>query len=341
VNKRVIWMIGAIEVIGAGCGVTADLSTVVQAVCPPSACGVNGPGIDARGFHSISKSGQVNEAGYKLVRFEKDGVQYKLDVTHGYLTGSRGAVVALSGQALVGARLVLADKDGESRSIRIAQVGQMTFPVGEPDPIETYVFEYPTIATGGWRNLCAQRDLSAVVDPGLDAMGMQPEDSILFEGDRIDLDSKTVAVDPDLDWFNIGCAGHVLSKLHLTRNTIASTSAVPGALSFSGRQATLKLVTADYCGDGTAFTVTGQRLVWQGGQVEYNEPPTTIEAHWGEHGALCLDTPRMAVPTTDEGAIAFPNIWAAITAHCRPPSCQEYDPTGEQRVSGNPGGNDY
>src|SRR5215510_404452 len=330
-------MIGAIGAIGAGCGVTADLSTVVQAVCPPSACGVNDPGIDARGFHSVSKSGQVNEAGYKLVRFEKDGVQFKLDVTHGYLTGSRGPRVVLSGQTLVGAKLVLEDKDGASRSIRIARVGQMTFLIGDPDPIETYVFEYQTIGTGGWRNLCAQRDLFTVVDPGLDAMGMQPDETILFEGDRIDLDSKTVAVEPDLDWFNIGCAGHVLSKLHLTRNTLASTSAVPGALSFPGRQATLKLLTADYCGDGTPFTVTGQRLVWRGGQMQYNEMPASIEAHWGAQGALCLDTPRMAVPTTDEGAIMFPDIWAAIAAHCRPPSCQEYDPTGEQRISGNPG----
>lgn len=359
-SKQVIWVMGAIW--AAGCSVSADLATVEQADvtdiadiididpnrCGPSACGVNGPGIDEHGFHSISKSGKPNEKSFSLVRFEKDGVTYKLDVVNGYLTGTRAPLLmVLAGQNLVGARLVL-DRNGESWTVRIARVGQLQFPVGDPDPIETYVLEYATAGSSDWRNLCGSG--AGVVDPGPDAMGMKRDESILFEGDRIDLGSKTVAVEADRDWFNIGCAGHVLSKLHLTRNTLASTSAVAGAESFSGRQATLKLLTADYCGDGTAFTVAGQRLVWQGGLVEYIEPPMTIEAHWGEHGALCLDQPRMAVPTTREGPIEFPDIWGVITARCHPPRCGEFltrarvgapdvpppVPDVEQRISGNP-----
>jgi hypothetical protein len=346
--KHMTWVMG---MIWAGCGVSADLATVVQAdtepepnKCGPSACGVNDPGIDAHGFHSVSKSGWPNEKGFKLVDFKKDGLSYQLDVVDGYLTGSRMPMV-LAGQALVGARLIL-EASGESWEVRIARVGSMEFPVGDPDPIETYVLQYT--ATGGseWRNLCGMG--AGVVDPGPDAMGMKPAESILYSGDRLDLGSKTVAVDADHDWFNFGCAGHVVSKLHLTRNTLASTSAVPGPVSFPGRQATLKMLTADYCGDGTAFTVAGQRLVWQGGQVQYLEPPVTMEASWSEYGARCLNIPRMAVPTTSAGSLAFPDIWGAILARCQPQPCWESltvtpaansgstpIPGVEQRVSGN------
>jgi RNase P/RNase MRP subunit p29 len=357
-GKYMIWMIG---MIGAGCGVSADLARVEQAdteldiepdpgpyKCGPSACGVNDPGIDEHGFHDLSKSGKPNGKGFQLVRFEKDGVPYKLDVVDGHLVGTRvPLVMVLAGQALVGAHLVL-ERSGESWTVRIARVGHMEIPVGDPEEIETYVLEYATTGHSDWRNLCGNG--RGVVDPGPDAMGMKSDESILFDGDRIDLGGKTVAVDADRDWFNIGCAGHVVSKLHLTRNTLASTGGVPAAVSFPGRQATLKLLTADYCGDGTAFTVAGQRLVWRGGLVDYIEPAVTEEAHWSEHGALCLDTPRMAVPTTEEGSRAFPDIWGAIAARCHPPACGAAPmlvgpggsnvpppvPDVEQRVSGNP-----
>lgn len=355
-------VIGVIGVIWAGCGVSPGPATVVQAdtelgieadieqdKCAPSVCGANNPGIDDHGFHSLSKSGQPNEKGFKLVRFEKDGVSYELDVVDGYLIGTRTPLLmVLAGQALVGAQMVL-ENASDSWRVRIARVGQIEFQVGVADPIETYVLEYAANGRSDWRNLCGRGH--GVVDPGPDAMGLPPDESILFDGDRIDLGPKTVAVDPDRDWFNIGCSGHVISKLHLTRNTLASTDAVPPAVSFPGRQATLKLLTADYCGDGTAFTVAGQRLVWQGGLVEYVDPPITMEASWSEYGALCLNTPRMALPTTNAGALAFPDIWGAILARCQPQPCWEsltvtaaanHGSTPilgvEQRVSANPTG---
>src|SRR6185295_14217582 len=167
----------------------------------------------------------------------------------------------IAGQGLVGAQLAFA-RDGDApRAVRIARVGSMVFPVGSHDAIETYVLEYSSIGLGGWRNLCGEVAQAVAVGPDPEALGLPSDEAILFEGDRIDLVHKTVAVEPDPDWFTIGCSGHVLAKLHLTRNTIASTRSVPGVESFAGRQATLKLLTADYCGDGTAFTVAGQQLI--------------------------------------------------------------------------------
>ena len=61
------------------------------------------------------------------------------------------------------------------------------------------------------------------------------------------------------------------------------------------------MLTADYCGDGTSWTVDGTPLLWQNksGTVEYNsallneDEGTEIEAVWDDKGAVCLSTPRL------------------------------------------------
>ena len=55
--------------------------------------------------------------------------------------------------------------------------------------------------------------------------------------------SLTLNSRADSGWFNIGCAGHTLSKMYLTRNTLASQDAMSGQ--WEERQATLKMLTAD------------------------------------------------------------------------------------------------
>jgi hypothetical protein len=250
----------------------------------------------------------------------------------------------LEGPALVGAQIWI-DRAGEQSVIRVASVGAITFPVGAPDPVETYILEYAMavqgVPNGPWTNICEGLPISTG-DPDLDvleALVIQPQASIMFEGDRIDLATKTVNATPDPDWFNIGCPGHTLAKLHLTRNTIASTGVQNAAQSFAARQATLKMLTADYCGTGVPFTVAGQRLVWRGGDVDYVKPPRKLEARWDEHGAVCLWNPRMGAPTTAEGAIRFPDIEAAIAAECpRPPYCtdlNQWELHGALRISSN------
>jgi hypothetical protein len=80
------------------------------------------------------------------------------------------------------------------------------------------------------------------------------------------------------------------------------------------RQAMLKMFAADYCGNGHAFTVDGQPLVYGDASAWYPltpttdriDPPTgyigTIESLWDEHGALCIDTPRLVDSATIQAA---------------------------------------
>jgi ADYC domain len=330
------------------CAAPAELSTVEQGnrSCPEVTCGVNSPNINYNGFHELAKDGTENDEGFAITGFAQAGLSYRLEVTNGELSGSRRASPRLEHAGLVGAEIQLVRGGRESYRIRVASVGRMPFAVRPAGWIETYVLEYIGAEGGEWKNVCGGR----WVPPDEESTGPQgdlhlrgnPEtygqlelEAILFDQDRFDMESKKLNSRADSGWFNIGCAGHTLSKMYLTRNTLASQDAMSGQ--WAERQATLKMLTADYCGDGTAFTVAGQRLDWQGGGVTYYSPPLALEARWTDQGAACLDTPRMARPSTPEGAAAFRDIEGMIALHCpRPPRCADSDPmttSGGYRIS--------
>jgi hypothetical protein len=54
------------------------------------------------------------------------------------------------------------------------------------------------------------------------------------------------------------------------------------------------MLTGDVCGDGTSFTVHGQPLLWKDEKsvTTFTATPASIEAVWGDTGAVCLNEPR-------------------------------------------------
>lgn len=326
----------------AACAVPDDLSATEQESrpCHGLVCGFNSPEMDHNGFHELAKDGTPNDQGFAIKGLVKAGLLYQLDVSNGELSGTRSGSPRLDHAGLVGAEIHV-ERGRDSFRIRVARVGTMPYFSPPADPIETYVLEYGRVQYGEsptlWTNVCGGRWVPPeeiatgpwgdVKQPGNpETYGQVALESILFDLDRFDLKTMTLNSVPDPGWFNIGCAGHTLSKLHLTHNTIASQGAAH-AKHWAERQATLKMLTADYCGDGTPFTVAGQRLDWQGGGVEYYSAPLALEARWTENGAACLDTPRMTQPSTPEGAAAFPDIEGMIALHCaRPRRCRDHDP---------------
>ncbi len=151
---------------------------------------------------------------------------------------------------------------------------------------------------------------------------MNPEEALVFAGDRIDATRKTMSERADPLWFNFGCASHALAKLFMTRNTIASTEPSFMAPDHAMRQATLKLLVADYCGTGTPFTVAGQLLNWKGYEAEakrdfYTMPNIkNVEARWNENGAICLEEPRVEFSDLKAARSEFPNVRQAIKIEC-------------------------
>jgi hypothetical protein len=98
------------------------------------------------------------------------------------------------------------------------------------------------------------------------------------------------------DWFNIGCAGSALAKLHLNRHTTAGSDSTHQT-SLLRRQAMLKMYVADVCGNGFASTKQGTPLVWENNTI----PPwqtlpgavSAMEGAWGPFGMICMDHHRL------------------------------------------------
>jgi hypothetical protein len=334
--------------------VVLDEATLEQAEgggpCDTLTC-TNSPEVPYAGYHELNVLGLSNAEGISIrsvkgfAQIYKNGVAYRLTVSNSRIVGLHDLLAPLQGDELVDAEIVL--EHGEPKEVlyvvRITRRREIPFPFGPPGTLETYRFVRYLPGPVPPRPPVLCNGPMLVSDPKWAYWtfhGMYPDEVLVFEGDRIHRGAKTMSRKPDNNWFNIGCAGHTLAKLHLTRNTYWTQANPADDLSWQARQATLKMLVADYCGTGRAFTVAGTPLVWKGGHVTFADEPTSIEARWGASGATCVGVPRLNVhpSATDH----FPDdLWTAIAAECPlsvPPVCKSsssYDFLGAPRVSAN------
>jgi hypothetical protein len=352
------WVAAAVLAAAGACATEAPApgSAVTQPIItPPSGgpcasfqCGSNSPVIDTFELHELSlRPGERNaqdfeiEAGRAPMLVQR-GVTYELRVVDGRIGGVLRGERPLEGQALVDATIPVR-RGAAHYELVIRSVRELTYAVAPFDPVEAYTLEWrdrngdhPTT------NLCSNRaelERQLATDPEgaqQELLGLTTAEAVVYEGDRVDADKLTMAPAADDHWFNFGCAGHTLAKLRFTHNTVHSQAPkLPDA--WQQRQATLKLLTADYCDAGVPFTVAGQPLSWQGDAVTYWGQPRSLEARWNERGATCVNEPRMMFPT-ELGKETFPDIWLAIGDVCKVPLCSnlrldDYD--GALRMSAN------
>lgn len=287
--------------------------------CPPWACGSNSPEINFGAFHELNRFGQPNLEGFWISDFKKfeNGAwqPYQPDVVNAMLVAknSAGATVH-TGSSVVG--MVFTIKRGSLPNfvstyyMRVAEFSRTPMwakgPVGTAPTTPTYRFTWstqpPTATTAGTQiNLCGVNN---------EHDGVPDFQAVVYEADRIDSDSIRF-VGEDAAWFNIGCAGHLIAKQHLTGNTkaaavILSMAPTPTKM----RTANLKMLSADYCGGGDPFTVAGTPLRWKDALGRMDNIPTVltnIEARWNETGAICLNVPRVDYGWTLLGYQTFPN----------------------------------
>jgi ADYC domain len=308
-------------VMAAGCAMDRDdtSSSQQEVGCPPYACS-NSDEVIHYGIAEVNVKGVANAQGATLKTslgraqiYTADGAAYDLQVKNGKILGTRHGVVMVAGQQLVGSKLVVMHDSTALFDIHITGVREAVYPIGAPDPLELYVMMWSVPGGTPGKNVC--NGYGEHLDR-FDLMSMHPEETLVFEGTRIDPHTMTVSQTIDADWFSFGCAGHTLAKLRLTRNT------APDNLDWTSRQATLKLLVADYCGIGMPFTVAGVPLRWKGGQMYYFTTPVEVEARWTETGATCLSNPRLL--QLDPPSDLYPDPWAAIQAGCQnllPPPC--------------------
>ena len=282
-----------------------DIATVEQAAgwnwdCEAWGCGGNSPIVDFdHGLHALPTSlASGSPPGFTVTKISKGIYNYNVTVWGAAVSAqSTNNGPTLIGDAINGLTWYLTHSSGAKYKIQIRTRSRTPFwakPNGQLVMTWTYTIEWANDQTNAgtlWHNLCSSPDAT---DP--DNLGMDPFKAVLFEGDVIDAATKQVT-GIDYGWFNIGCARHALGKLHLTGHSQAAYNINPG-FTTSVRQRTLmlKMITADYCGAGPAFTQAGENLQWADAQDLNNyDTAVTMEARWStrENRATCLESPRL------------------------------------------------
>lgn len=327
----------ALSTLVAACGLETSTTEQGLVACPNWACAQNNATLNNRIFHELAEDGTANAEGFQLGPMVKNGVTFQVKVVGTRLVGSNSAST-LSGSALVGAYFYIIDANHQA--IRVYIKGLMPVPVWagpkKGTMLESYRLEWTDPSADRIQNLCATPPVEKPLSSEL--LGQDAEYTMVFEGTRYQAEKKLV-LPGDRNWFNIACAGHSLSKLLLTGHQLQT-----GNASVAQQQAVLKMLVADYCGDGTPFTVGGEPLYWKSadGYMSFFGTPKTLEARWSDKGAVCLGQPRLKVTKLAIAQQTYPDIYAAIEAQCpqaMPPQCLDTDLAnfdGQLAVSGNP-----
>jgi hypothetical protein len=291
-----------------GCGLdTAEeapvvRSTTIDSDCSRWRCGYNTSEINGKSLQELHLDGQDNADGVAIVGFLPPAgllFDYELDVDGDELV-ARGGLLGdqtLRGIELLGGTILVRIEAGLVVPVLIAGYEEVDSWATGADPLAAYSLVYadlddPLIE----RSVCK----GTLLDPLQASV-------VILAGERYDLDTKTVIANQDR-WFTLACAGSAAAKMALMGYGPHADFAGQGApASVEQRQATLKMITADYCGDGTSYTVDGTPMHWenQAGTVVDPEPLGDLEAFWTGDGALCLDTPRLVDPS--EVACALPS----------------------------------
>jgi hypothetical protein len=315
-----------------------ELAQVEQALipnCDDWGCGMNSPYVDSKGFHFLYKTfNQQNPEGFAITAFTKGLTPLTLNVVNGRITGTTSGGTVYGETGLTGAKL------------HISYLGQPMYRIMINGYESTFSWATNPTTDIGFRVKTYRLIWEDLKDPGKfydmcsnpgvdDTLGMNEHHTIVFEGDVINADAKTIASTPNPNVINFGCAGGTLAKMHLTGHTYVANNYPGFQTTVPERQAMLKMLSADYCGTGKAYTVGGQPLTWADHKHWMQRAPnSSTEAHWQSWGATCLNRPRLAA--TDP--VTYADLRNEINASCPQPlsTCPWVAPSGTHLISANP-----
>lgn len=279
--------------------------------CPTWRCGFNSAEVNGRAIRELNLDGLPNSAGVKIVGFiAPAGLlgNYKLDVEGDALVARNSSGDTLSGHQLIGAIILVTEPGLLSLPLPITILGYDEIDAwaeGAPK-VPAYALLYPDVGSLlGVRNVC-NGDL---LDPLATA-------ATVLAGETYDLETKTVNPDKPR-WLTIACAGSAAAKMRLLGyGPHGDFDGEGNPATVAQRQATLKMLTADYCGSGHSYTENGAAVQWENaaGTVVSPGPHGALEAVWTAAGAACLDATRLA----------------DVEVACSLPACSSYSgPPGE------------
>jgi hypothetical protein len=276
----------------AGCE-DPDESVVFRDDCPVWRCGFNSAEVNGRAIRELNLDGLANADGVRIVGFVGPaGIlgDFALDSEGDALVarGPNGAV--LSGDQLIGSIILVKPPGLLAPPVPITILDYQeidAWAVGAA-PVATYALLYPDVsAILGVRNVC-HGDLGDTLMAAVTVLA----------GETYDLATKTVQPDKPR-WITLACAGSAAAKLRLMNyGPHADFDGEGHPTTAPQRQATLKMITADYCGSGVAYTANDTPLEWENhsGTVDSTTSTSALEAIWTDAGALCLDATRLPDP---------------------------------------------
>jgi hypothetical protein len=259
--------------------------------CTTWRCGYNTSEINGKSLQELHLGGQANADGVALVGFLPPaglllnwtlGVEGDALVARGGLFGNQ----TLRGNQLIGSIMLVRIEVGLVVPVIIAGYDEVDSWASNGEPLAAYALVYADLAQPLLqRSICK----GTLLDPLEAAV-------VVLAGERYDLDSKTV-IPGQNGWITLACAGSAAAKMALLGDGPHAELAGAAPASVDERQATLKMLTADYCGDGESYTVDGTPLDWENQDGTVTPDPNAelgpSEAIWTADGALCLDTPRV------------------------------------------------
>jgi hypothetical protein len=292
--------------------------------CDQWGCGTNTAEVQGKPIGALHLAGEENPAGFRIDPvLHKNGEKYQLLVQNGEIIGKKISTnVGLVGKALEGSSFMLhsaAPIHGQTEwKVQIDAVAVVPlFAVRSPsrraqDDAATYEYAFayklglpngggespyvcPEVSAWGWETHKAPEAIK-----GYQVLSWQNPDqyAVLVKGETYDPNEATVALKGKAGqpWFNIACAGTAIAKMKLMGYDPEETKYPTRS---GQRQATLKMITARYCGS-MSFTENGQPLIWQNALTWFRPEtrhiptrvPGDIEAVWNKDGAICLNRPR-------------------------------------------------
>ncbi len=237
----------------------------------PNGDNLNGDNLNGDNLNGSSFGTHVAQVGYAAWnRGPIFGVHIQGSQLVGYRAGSR-----IAGAAFAGAYFAGTSDTGAQVALHVSSVAQAAAP---DDDVWLYSVQYFSPGSDAWRPLCA--DASGAARPAIAVAGRW---SYAFGspggGGKI--------ADPNAFTFacqGLGAIGKCISPIGY--KPWASKNGVPLD---RFHQACVRLIRADFCGDGTSYTVDGQHVnVYDAVGVQQDSELWLIEAEWDEHGARCF-----------------------------------------------------
>jgi hypothetical protein len=237
---------------------------------------VNGISVNGTSLNGISVNG-ISVNGTSVNGISVNGISVNGTSINGISVNG----ISVNGTDFIGAHLTAALSNGESLELRIDDVATLT---GDNADVATYAVS--AAIASGWTPLC----------------GNEPDGAVVLALAVPGTWNLTTGAWSDTGDFSFACRHASVAKCVEFGYKASAGYA-------DHHHACVRMLRADYCGDGTPHTITGTPInLYDNAFVQLDTEAWPVDAEWGPDGALCVNHNR--------GGIQPPCYAEKYTATC-------------------------